>query len=130
VARVNYPSTLERLLYAAITLFFAICACCNLGACAKKEENKPIVTTWAQICMRNDMPDVRTSDESCDTAPDRFHWLYVFQNDPGYPGCPPVGGQLAAKKPYDGWITTTERPPGVGFIGLVPYNGGLGVVIP
>lgn len=128
--KVRYPSVVERFLYALITLFFACLACCGLGGCARPKPEGPVVTTWAMICVRNDQPTVRTSDESCLNAPERFHWLYVFQNEPTYRGCPAVGQQLADKQPDDGWITTTERPPGQDVIGIVPFNGGLGVALP
>ncbi len=125
------PSTLERYAYAVLALLAAICSCCGLAGCKTADEDDrvtPVKARWAQICMRNDKPTVRTSDESCETAPERFHWLYVFQDDPTYSGCPPVGGQFISAKLNDGWITATTRPVD-GTVGRVNYNGGYGIVL-
>lgn len=123
----RYPSVLERYVMAVIAL---LAVCCSCGCAPADKPPAMVVTEWAMICMRDDQPTVRTSDESCTTAPNRFHWLYVFQNDPGYQGCPAVGQQLVIKEPDDGWITSLERPPGQKVIGLVPFNGGVGVAPP
>ena len=101
--RPRYPSTPERFLYALITLFFAICACCGLGGCAQK----PIKSEWAKVCL-DEVNRTRSVDGHCDPARlDGFAWAYI-PNEPGAK-LPGVGDALA-----DGTYTM-ERPAGVPF---------------
>jgi hypothetical protein len=140
--RINYPSTLERLLYALITLFFALCACCGLGGC--KKVDKPNITDWAEICVHNDAKPgsvkpvyVRTSDQACEapasppTSPNRFFWLYVNQRESGFIDLPGAGQNLpnAELDPSSALVVTVIRPD-VPVIGRVPNRGGLGVATP
>jgi hypothetical protein len=132
---INYPSTLERLLYALITLFFALCACCGLGGC--KKVDKPNVTDWAQICVRNmangDKPPVyvRSDDRSCEDKDNvTFIWLYVNQRESNFLPIPGVGRNVPGDSmPADALVATTKRPD-VKVIGRVPYGGGLGTATP
>jgi len=144
--RINYPSTLERLLYALITLVFALCACCGLNGALVgcKKEDKPNITDWAQICVHNDAKPgavkpvyVRTSDESCAitpspaTSPNRFFWLYVNQRESGFINIPGAGQNLPNPDldPSSALVVTVIRPD-VSVIGRVPNRGGLGVATP
>lgn len=132
-------STAERLLYALITLVFALCACCGLGSC--KKVDKPNITDWAQICVHNDAKPsstkpvyVRTSDESCErtpTSPNRFFWLYVNQRESGFINLPGAGQNLPnAELDPSGALVVTVIRPDVPVIGRVPNAGGLGVATP
>lgn len=137
---VKYPSTIERFLYALMTLFFAACACCGLGAC--KKVDKPNITDWAQICVHNDVKSpstepvyVRTSDQSCETtqsptANPRFFWLYINQAESGFMKIPGAGQQLPGSRQPDKVFSTTTERPNVDVIGRVPYAGGLGTATP